>query len=97
LVILSSSLHPAIAIKKSVPSRITVGQLYSAVLTSVTPAGNGWHALLEGDVDAIVPRPYGSNGPMQGDAVIVRVLGINADNGSVVGTLVQGKAIGSIA
>lgn len=74
-----------------------MGQIYSAVLTSLTPGGNGWRARLEGDVDAIVPRPYGSAGPVQGETVSVRVLGVNAANGAVVGTLVQGKTITSIA
>jgi hypothetical protein len=66
------------------------------VLTSLTPAGSGWLARLECGVNAIVPRPYGSNGPIQGDAVIVRLLGINQATGAVVGTLVQGKTISSI-
>lgn len=87
----------AIAIKQIVPSHVAVGQIYPAVLTSLTPAGNGWHARLACNVVAIVPRPYGSAGPVQGEAVSVRVLGINAANGSVVGTLVQGKTSTSIA
>jgi hypothetical protein len=52
---------------------------------------------MECDVDAIVPRPYGSSGPVQGDVVSVRVLGINATNGAVVGTLLQGTTVASIA
>jgi hypothetical protein len=90
------SIKPAQPIKQSIPSQLTVGQIYPAVLTSLTPAGSGWHALLECGVNAIVPRPYGSNGPVQGDAVIVRLLGINQATGAVVGTLVQGKTISSI-
>jgi hypothetical protein len=89
-------IKPAHAIKQSVPSQLAVGQIYPAVLTSLTPAGSGWHARLECGVNAIVPRPYGSNGPIQGDAVIVRLLGINHATGAVVGTLVQGKTISSI-
>jgi hypothetical protein len=90
------SIKPAQPIKQSIPSQLSVGQIYPAVLTSLTPAGSGWHALLECGVNAIVPRPYGSNGPIQGDAVIVRLLGINQATGAVVGTLVQGKTISSI-
>ena len=90
------SLKLADPIKQSIPTQLTVGQIYPAVLTSLTPAGSGWHTRLECGVDAIVPRPYGSNGPVQGDAVIVRLLGINQATGAVVGTLVQGKTISSI-
>jgi hypothetical protein len=90
------SINAAQPIKQSVPSQLAVGQIYPAVLTSLTPAGSGWRARLECGVDAIVPRPYGSNGPVQGDAVIVRLLGINQATGAVVGTLVQGKTISSI-
>jgi hypothetical protein len=92
----SWSFKPATPIKQSLPSQLAVGQIYPAMLTSLTPAGSGWHARLECGVDAIVPRPYGSNGPIQGDAVIVRLLGINQATGAVVGTLVQGKTISSI-
>ena len=90
------SIKPDQPIKQSIPSQLAVGQIYPAVLTSLTPAGSGWHAQLECGVNAIVPRPYGSNGPVQGDAVIVRLLGINQATGAVVGTLVQGKTISSI-
>jgi hypothetical protein len=90
------SIKVASTIKQSVPSQLIVGQIYPAVLTSLTPAGSGWHARLECGVNAIVPRPYGSNGPVQGDSVILRVLGINQATGAVVGTLVQGKTISSI-
>jgi hypothetical protein len=90
------SVKPARPIKQSIPSQLTVDQIYSVVLTSPTPAGCRWHAQLECGVNAIVPRPYGSNGPIQGDAVIVRLLGINQAIGAVFGTLVQGKTISSI-
>jgi hypothetical protein len=83
--------------KKTHPPHVTVGQIYSGVLISPTPAGNGWQVRLECDVDAIVPRPYGSRGPLQGDVVSVRVLGINSTNGAVVGTLLLGTAGASIA
>jgi hypothetical protein len=75
---------------------VNVGQIYSGVIFAPTSAGGGWQICLAGDVIAIVPRPYGCQGPVQGDAVMVRVLGIKAETGAIVGTLVQGKTITSI-
>lgn len=89
-------MKPGRPIKQSIPSQLAVGQIHPAMLTSLTPAGSGWYARLECGVDVIVPRPYGSNGPILGEAVIIRLLGINQATGAVVGTLVQGKTISSI-
>jgi len=66
------------------------------VLSALTPTGSGWHVRLDCGINAIAPRPYGSNGPTLGDAVIVRVLGINTENGAVVGRIVEGKSTSSI-
>jgi hypothetical protein len=50
---------------------------------------NGWLARLDCAVDVVVPRPYGSKGPILGDTVHIRVLAINRLTGAVVGVMIQ--------
>ncbi len=40
-------------------------------------------------MDVVVPRPYGSKGPVLNDKVHVRVLAINQASGAVVGVMIQ--------
>ncbi len=40
-------------------------------------------------MDVVVPRPYGSKGPVLNDKVHVRVLAINRVSGAVVGVMIQ--------
>jgi hypothetical protein len=44
----------------------------------------------------LVPRPLGSNGPVLGDQVMVKIIAINRESGSVVGSLIDGKSVSSI-
>jgi hypothetical protein len=80
--------------KQELPSTLTPGQIHHGVLSAPTP--NGWFARLDCHVDALVPRPLGSNGPVLGDQVMVKIIAINRKSGSVVGSLIDGKTISSI-
>ena len=78
------------------PSQLAVGQILSGVLSAPTPSGSGWLVRLDCQVDVLVPRPYGSNGPVLGDQVLTRLVAVDHATGSVVATLIQGKSGSSI-
>jgi hypothetical protein len=70
-----------------VPKEFASGQIHRGVLASATQ--NGWLARLDCQVDVVVPRPYGSKGPMLGDEVHIRLLAINRLSGAVVGVMIK--------
>jgi len=70
-----------------VPKELASGQIHAGVLSSATH--NGWLARLECGVDVVVPRPYGSKGPVLNDKVHIRLLAINRVSGAVVGVMIQ--------
>ena len=74
-------------INQQVPTALAAGQIHGGVLASATQ--NGWLAKLDSQLDVLVPRPYGSKGPVLGDKVHIRLIAINRVTGAIVGVLVM--------
>lgn len=84
--LITQTTQTVLPINQEVPTTLAAGQIHTGVLAAATQ--NGWLAKLDSQLDVLVPRPYGSKGPVLGDKVHIRLIAINRVTGALVGVLV---------